>query len=112
MVRCELLSNCIFSAVFDMKNFEISSDDRVVNCSQIVSLVRSLTWASNAAFAPRCCELLSNCIFSAVFDMVLTANIKFTEVYQRLLNKENHLLLRGGFSLFKYLAILKSIRAT
>ena len=91
---CELLSNCIFTVVFD--NVAINPFTRldVVNCFQIVFLLWSLTtflkWPSQTSrlwiafklyfycglwqliiffiHPIHSCELLSNCIFTVVFD--------------------------------------------
>ena len=91
---CELLSNCIFTVVFDNSAGYGRSYTKVVNCFQIVFLLWSLTtqspyweagWMLWIAFKlyfycglwqrvckiPKilnCCELLSNCIFTVVFD--------------------------------------------
>ena len=92
--RCELLSNCIFTVVFDNVRYEQSQPIEVVNCFQIVFLLWSLTTAevlrklekqlwiafklyfycglwqhlSQKGIILPGCELLSNCIFTVVFD--------------------------------------------
>ncbi len=43
---CELLSICIFNAVFDMLAADLKQGQHVVNCFQFVYLMRSLTWYS------------------------------------------------------------------
>ena len=93
-ICCELLSNCIFTVVFDNAFVPICSDPMVVNCFQIVFLLWSLTTARQVigkelplwiafklyfycglwqpcihnTYFNGCCELLSNCIFTVVFD--------------------------------------------
>ena len=93
-VGCELLSNCIFTVVFDNRSRNAHWRPAVVNCFQIVFLLWSLTTASPEEFSfpvlwiafklyfycglwqllgrflkyRFCCELLSNCIFTVVFD--------------------------------------------
>ena len=94
LLRCELLSNCIFTGFFDNLKKTYKIEVIVVNCFQIVFLLGSLTttqhnrltkhvlwiafklyfyWVlwqlrSMRGFPLHCCELLSNCIFTGFFD--------------------------------------------
>ena len=91
---CELLSNCIFTVVFDNAVIVAEHSRLVVNCFQIVFLLWSLTtlfmfcfswpvlwiafklyfycglWQQShpITYSIVGCELLSNCIFTVVFD--------------------------------------------
>ena len=114
-IGCELLSNCIFTEVFDNKRNWTSKQLRVVNCFQIVYLLRSLTtgfrfiaddiwlwiafklyiywglWQHNLGHfeSAKGCELLSNCIFTEVFDNLFRVNHKNSTAYQRLYKQKN-----------------------
>ena len=94
VIRCELLSNCIFIGFFDNRHRSIREPRVVVNCFQIVYLSGSLTtyknflvahgslWIAFKLYIYRVlwqqnklritticsCELLSNCIFIGFFD--------------------------------------------
>ena len=94
IIGCELLSNCIFTVVFDNNRDNYKEQRVVVNCFQIVFLLWSLTTSGVAIgtgkllwiafklyfycglwqpfllclYQKPCCELLSNCIFTVVFD--------------------------------------------
>ena len=70
--RCELLPNCIFTVVFDNLTLCPNSIEMVVNCFQIVFLLWSLTTFKSLTFNKIRCELLSNCIFTVVFDNFLS----------------------------------------